>query len=111
MGGAQAGWRHFFFAFLPALINIARGELRFAGVPPRSVEEIQGLPRDWRALYLKSKPGIVTETMVKFGTGATQDEMYSAEAVYSVSAGLKHDLGLLARYFGQILGLLPLPGR
>jgi len=108
--GPSAGWRHFFFGFLPALVNIARGELRFVGVPPRSAQAIENLPRDWRALYLESKPGIVTETMVHFGPRASRDEMYSAEAVYSVSSGLKHDLRLLARYTGQVLGLMPRPG-
>jgi len=34
-----AGWRHFFLIFLPALINIARGELRFVGVAPRTAGE------------------------------------------------------------------------
>ena len=108
--GTPAGWRYFFLIFLPALINIARGDLRFAGVPPRAAEEIQDLPQDWRALYLKSKPGVVTETLVNFGPRATRDDMYSAEAVYAVSSGLKYDLKLLAKYFGQILGLGPLPG-
>jgi hypothetical protein len=108
--GPPAGWRHFFLIFLPALINIARGDLRFAGVPPRTAQEIENLPRDWQALYLKSKPGIVTETMVHFGSRASRDEMYSAEAVYSVSSGLKHDLRLLARYTGQVFGLMPRPG-
>ena len=108
--GTPAGWRHFFLIFLPALINIARGDLRFVGVPPRAAEEIQDLPQDWRALYLKSKPGVVTETLVNFGPRATRDDMYSAEAVYAVSCGLKYDLKLLAKYFGQILGLGPLPG-
>ena len=106
----SAGWRHFFLIFFPALINMARGELRFVGVPPRTAQEIRDLPRDWRALYLKSKPGIVTEAMVNFGPHASADDMYSAEAVYSVSAGLKHDVKVLMKYFGQILGLLPLPG-
>ena len=109
-GRLPAGWRHLFLIFLPALINIARGELRFVGVPPRTAKEIQDLPRDWRTLYLKSKPGVVTETLVNFGIQATHDDMYSAEAVYSVSSGLRHDLRLLARYVGQILGLVPLPG-
>jgi len=106
-----AGWRHFFLVFLPALINIARGELRFVGVSPRTPQEIQDLPQDWRALYLKSKPGIVTETLVNFGPHATRDDMYSAEAVYAVSAGLKHDVKILMKYFGQIQGLVPAPGK
>ena len=109
--GLPAGWRHFFLVFLPALINIARGELRFVGVPPRTVQDARDLPRDWRSLYLKSKPGIVTEAMVNFGPQATRDDMYSAVAVYSVSSGLKHDLKILMKYFGQILGLMPQPGK
>jgi hypothetical protein len=109
--GLPAGWRHLFIIFLPALINIARGDLRFVGVPPRSAQEIQDLPQDWRALYLKSKTGIVTETLVNFGPRATRDEMYSAEAVYSVSSGLRHDLKILMKYFGQILGVVPLPDK
>jgi hypothetical protein len=108
--GVPTGWRHFFLIFLPALINIAQGELRFVGVPPRTARDIQDLPQDWRAIYLKSKPGIVTEAMVNFGPQATTDDMYSAEAVYSVSSGLKHDVKILMKYFGQILGLVPLPG-
>ena len=109
--GFPAGWRHFFRIFLPALINIARGDLRFVGVPPRTEQDIEGLPQDWRAIYLNSKPGIVTETLVNFGPQATADEMYSAEAFYSVSSGLKYDLRILMKYFGQILGLVPRPGR
>jgi NDP-sugar pyrophosphorylase family protein len=111
LAGPSADWRHLFFVFLPALINVARGELRFVGVPPRTAQEVENLPRDWRALYLKSKPGIVTEAMINFGSRASRDEMYSAEAVYSVTSGLKHDLRLLARYGGQILGLMPRPGK
>jgi lipopolysaccharide/colanic/teichoic acid biosynthesis glycosyltransferase len=107
--GFSAGWRHFFRIFLPALINIARGDLRFVGVPPRTAQDIEDLPQDWRALYLKSKPGVVTETLVNFGAHATADEMYSAEAVYSVSSGLRYDLKILMKYFGQVLGLVPLP--
>lgn len=83
---------------LPALINMARGDLGFTGVPPRSREEIQQLSHDWRSLYLHSKAGIITEACIRWGSHPTEDQLYAAEGVYAVMAGMKHDLGLLLRF-------------
>ena len=104
-----SGWRDVVYRFIPNLLSVARGGLRFVGVVPRNGEEIKALASDWQVLYLKSKPGIVTETLVNFGTHPAEDEIYSAEAFYCVSSGWKYDLKLLAKYFGQLLGLVPLP--
>jgi lipopolysaccharide/colanic/teichoic acid biosynthesis glycosyltransferase len=101
-GSDAAGLRRLLLAFLPALINVAKGELRFVGVAPRTPAEIDGLPDDWKALYLRSKPGIVTEAFVNYGVTPTEDDLYTAEAFYAAAAGLKHDLKLLRRYFGRI---------
>lgn len=109
IGRYPVGWRNLFLCFLPALINVARGELRFVGVTPRTIEEIKTLPRDWKSLYLKSKAGIISEALVNFGPEPTQDELYAAETFYAVSAGLKYDLKTLAKYFGQVLGMVPKP--
>jgi len=103
------GWRHLLFTFSPALINVARGELGFVGVPPRTAEEVLALPPDWRALYLKSKAGAVSECLVNFGVRASDDDRYAADAVYAVSATTIYDLKLMLRYIGQVLGLVPLP--
>jgi lipopolysaccharide/colanic/teichoic acid biosynthesis glycosyltransferase len=108
-GIATARWRDFLLRFIPALFNVARGELRFVGVTPRTTNEINRLPDDWRSIYLKSKPGIVTEAVVNFGENPTQDELYAAETFYAVSAGLMYDLRLLGKYLGQLIGLVPLP--
>lgn len=102
-------WHGLMFRFLPALLNVARGQMRFVGVPPRSKEEIKALPLSWRSLYLKSKPGIITEALVTFGARPTEDEQYSAEAFYSVLSGVRYDLKLLGKYLAQILGLRPKP--
>jgi len=102
------GWRHLMFTFSPALINVARGELGFVGVPPRTAEEVLALPPDWRALYLKSKAGLVSECLVNFGARASDDDRYAADAVYAVSATTIYDLKLMLRYIGQVLGLVPL---
>lgn len=87
---------------LPALINIARGELRFVGVCPRTPEEIRSLPHDWRELYLRTKAGLITEAFVHYGAHPDEDELYSAEAFYSVMASLRHDLSLMLGFFGRL---------
>jgi len=92
-------WSELFLRFLPALINIAKGELSFVGVSPRTKTAVKLLPHDWQVLYLQSKAGIVTEAEVLYGTRPNEDELYSAEAFYSASAGVRHDLKLLLHYF------------
>jgi len=96
--------RHFFLRFLPGLINIIKGELRFVGVKPRTRDEIKALARDWQTLYLNSKPGIITEAFINYGAFPTEDELYTSEVFYSVSAGIGHDFKLLSGYLGRLLG-------
>jgi len=73
-------------------------------VKPRSRDEIKALGRDWKALYLSSKPGVITEAFINYGASPTEDELYTSEAFYSVSAGIGHDFKLLAAYLGRLLG-------
>ena len=87
------GCRNLLLRFLPALVNIAKGELCFVGVPPRSLEEIKDLPHDWQALYLHSKPGAVTEAAVRNAPDAGEEEQYAAEAFYTASAGWGYHQG------------------
>ena len=101
------GWRDVFMRFLPALISVVSGNLCFTGVNPLSVEMVESMPYDWRLLYIKAKPGIVTEALVNFGPSPSPDECYSAEAFYSVSSSLWYDLKLLLKYAGQLFGLIP----
>jgi NDP-sugar pyrophosphorylase family protein len=89
--------------FLPALVNIARGDLAFVGVPPRTKKEIHVLPHDWQSLYLGSKAGIVTEASVRYGANPTDDELYAAEGFYTATAGWAHDVKLLSRFLGAAL--------
>jgi len=105
----KTGLRDLFFRFLPGLINIAKGNLHFVGVQPRTPEEINALPQEWRSLYLNSKPGVITEALVNFGEKPDEDELFSAEAFYSVSTGLRYDFRILVKYLGQITGFVPLP--
>lgn len=88
-----------FLRILPGIINIARGEMSFVGVRALGVEEVRCLPHDWRTLYLDSKAGLITEAAVRYGPSPCRDELYSAETVYAVTRGLRHDLKLLTLYF------------
>ena len=71
---------------------------QFVGVYPRTQEEIQSMPDDWRALYLEAHAGFVTESFVIHGPEATEDEVYSSEAYYSAVNGVGHDLALALRF-------------
>jgi len=99
----RQGPEDLFLRFLPALLNIARGEMRFVGVRPRTREEVASLPPDWRSLYLASKPGVVTEAFAVYGSHPSADQRYSAEAFYCVACGFVHDLRLLVRYLRRVL--------
>lgn len=102
--GKEGAIRHFFLRFLPGLVNIIKGELRFVGVKPRTRDEIKALPKDWQALYLNTKSGVITEAFINYGAFPTEDELYTSEVFYSVSAGIGHDFKLLSGYLGRLLG-------
>lgn len=101
--GRNHGLNDFFLCFLPGLINIACGDMDFIGVPPRSREEVRELPSDWKALYIRSRVGIVTELDVHYGASANPDEQYVADGYYAVNGSLRHDLKLLFWYGTRIL--------
>jgi lipopolysaccharide/colanic/teichoic acid biosynthesis glycosyltransferase len=101
--GIPSGLRSLLLRFLPALVNVVKGELAFVGVPPRTRAEIRQLPPDWQALYLRAKAGLVTEAAVRAGASADEHEIYAAEAFYVGLAGWKYDLKLLLRFLARCL--------
>jgi len=99
----SASWEVFLRQFLPGLFAVLRGNLYLVGLPPRTVEEIEALPKDWRALYVAVKSGLITEA----GTASTDLEdnmqLYLADAYYSVRRTWSYDLVLAARYFSRLV--------
>ena len=101
---AEAGWWiDFATEVWPGIVSVLKGDLFLIGVKPRSPREVQRLPSDWRALYLNSKAGLITEASVMFGKSPSEDELYTAEAYYSATGGFRHDLNLLRLYLRRLL--------
>jgi NDP-sugar pyrophosphorylase family protein len=101
---AKAGWWIDFAAEVwPGLLAVLAGSLFLVGVKPRSPEEVQSLPSDWKALYLNSKAGLITEASVMFGKTPSEDELYTAEAYYGATQRFRHDLKLLRLYLRRLL--------
>lgn len=90
-------WKHFMGCALPGLVSVAGGELALVGLPPRTAEEMAGLPEDWRQLYMNGRAGLFTETEAVHGIGADEDERYACEALYVATRSLRHDLWVLCR--------------
>jgi NDP-sugar pyrophosphorylase family protein len=101
--GATPGFGHFFLRLLPALVNVARGDVRLVGLPPRTPGQVKKLSLDWRALYLGGSAGIICVNLLDLEP-PTEEEAYAAEGAYVVAGGIGHDLGLLLRYLLAVLG-------
>jgi lipopolysaccharide/colanic/teichoic acid biosynthesis glycosyltransferase len=89
--------RHLLLCFLPGLVNVVRGEMHLAGLPPRSPEEVEGLPRDWQETYRGGVAGLVSEAAL-LSAPLTEDDAYSADAYHLACRSLRYDLGLVLRY-------------
>ena len=113
-GSMPPGIRGILLVFLPALVNVVRGELSFTGVGPRTAEQVDRLSPEWRALYLCCKAGLVTEATVRLGSATTADERYAAEAYYAAAGDWKYDARLVLAFLCQAAaarpGGRPMPG-
>lgn len=93
----------FFREFVPGLLSVLAGSVFLVGVRPRSRQEIEAMPPDWKSIYLKSKAGLITEADTIFGPDATEDEIYTGEAFYSATESTWHDLRLTGLWFWKLL--------
>ena len=100
--GTDKLWQWVLFDLLPALPQVVRGDLRLIGVYPRSKEELQGTPADWRALCLQTHAGLITEAFVVHGVSATEDDVYSSEVYYSAMTSFSHDVSLALRFVTRL---------
>lgn len=94
-----------FFKRLPYLWEIALGNLHFIGVSPRSPEQIEEMPLDWKQMYLQSKSGLITLAQLDYGQQADLDEQYASEAFYAAHMSLYFDCKLFLRWLLKKAGL------
>jgi lipopolysaccharide/colanic/teichoic acid biosynthesis glycosyltransferase len=88
---------------IPALPSVASGDLHLIGVEPRTRQELEEMPEDWKTLYLKAHIGLITEAFVLHGSNATADQTYSSEVYYAAMADIRHDLALAIRFVTRTL--------
>jgi hypothetical protein len=96
-GLSGTGLRHFFLEFLPALVNLAKGDIRLVGLPARTPNEVKRLGGDWQAFYLRGSTGIISPTLVN-SRPFSREEAYATEGVYAVAGGVALDFSLLFSY-------------
>lgn len=99
LGGPEREGRHFFTRFLPGLLSVVKGDLALVGVPPRTRQEVEGLPVDWRHLYLRGTSGLIVEPGVIYSTRRSADEAFAADACFVAEPSVTHEFVLLCRYF------------
>jgi NDP-sugar pyrophosphorylase family protein len=92
----------FLYTFLPGLLSVLKGNIFLVGVQPRSRQEIESLPPDWKSLYLTSKAGLITEARVMFGPHGSEDEIYTGETFYSATESGSHDLKLASLWLRRL---------
>ncbi len=104
--GAGFWWKDFLLRFLPGLFNVIKGKMAITGVSPRTREDLETLDQDWREIYIRGQLGLITESLIHFGSHPTADERYSAEAIYIASPSILRDIMLVIKYFSRLF----LPG-
>ena len=82
---------------LPGLWNVARGDLSFVGIEPRSPEVVRDLPGFWKALHRARPAGLVTEAEVS-EVAVEADALFVFEAHFMARAGLASRAKVLGRY-------------
>lgn len=84
---------------LPAIRQIVAGRMHFVGIGPRSAEELQSLPDDWRAQVLQSRVGWLTLARALHGPSPSEDELFASEVWYAQCRSFREDLSVLRRRF------------
>lgn len=86
------------FKKLPLLPAVISGHIHVVGSGPRTPEETNQLPEDWKKLYLKSKVGLINLATLDQGEAVSQDDIYAAEAYYAIQMSFWMDVKLILRW-------------
>jgi NDP-sugar pyrophosphorylase family protein len=111
----RTGWiipatpRGLLLELLPALLNVALGDLRLVGLPSRSAESLQALPESRQGGYLRTPAGLVSETALLFPGLPADDELVLADAFQAHAGSVRENAGRLGRFLLRGLGLVAGP--
>ncbi|MDA3800197.1 MAG: NDP-sugar synthase [Kiritimatiellae bacterium] len=90
--------RELFYYTIPRILGVVCGKLYVVGLAGRSIDSVSEMGNDWRELYLQGKLGVISEASVIYNNHPNDDELFTAEAFYSVKKTFKHDLSLFFVY-------------
>ncbi|MBM3465086.1 MAG: hypothetical protein FJX76_23550 [Armatimonadetes bacterium] len=81
---------------LPSLGHVVAGRMDLFGVPPRTRQEVRALPPALRAMYLRSRVGLISvrDTLADDPTLSPED-VQAAEAAWCVAPSPRRELTLL----------------
>ncbi len=91
-------WNHLLWQVLPGLWSVAAGRKRFFGLPSRTPKEFHQLSPDWRGIYLRSKPGLISEADILYDEPQETEMLFASEMFQSANDSLRFNASLLKRY-------------
>lgn len=86
---------------LPELWNIVRGDLRWVGIKPLSLEEAGQLTEEWQTRRFTCPAGVTGLWYVQEGATGQLDEILVADAYYVATRNLREDIRLWWRTPGM----------
>jgi NDP-sugar pyrophosphorylase family protein len=98
-----AGWSALCRQFLPGLFAAVGGHIALVGLPPRTPEQISALAKDWRAMVLDGRAGLITEASVAVTDPEDEMQLYLADAYFTVQQGAAHNARLALKYFARLI--------
>ena len=94
---------HFIRTFHPGLQDIWQNRVRFIGIEPRTVDEIQTLPPYWQRLYARAPVGLINDTLLLGELAADPDLGYAGDALAASGMSRWASFKLLLRYLRKVL--------
>ena len=94
---------HFIRTFHPGLQDIWQNRVRFIGIEPRTVDEIQTLPPYWQRLYARAPVGLINDTLLLGELAADPDLGYAGDALAASGMSRWASFKVLLRYLRKVL--------
>ena len=89
---------HLIWHLIPGLWSVAAGRRRFFGIPLKTEEEFNRISKDWQGIYLRSKPGLISEADILYREYPDEEMLFATEMFYSVNDSPKYNFKLFLRY-------------